>query len=68
MTVMKPFATVRIVVILLYLKVFELDNMRVTQSLEDFNFCEQIFRGSLIKCLLLDHLYRHNFPAVPLTD
>lgn len=55
-------------VIMLYLKVFQLDNMRVTQSLEDFNFSEQIFSGSLIKCLFLDHLYCHNFPAVPLQD
>lgn len=68
MTGLKQVATVTAVVIMSYLKVFQLDNMRVAQSLEDFNFCEQIFCGSFIKCLLLDHLYCHNFPAVPLQD
>lgn len=49
-----------------YLKVFQLDYMRMTNSLEDFYLSEQIFCRCPVKGLLRNHLHCHHFSIVTL--
>lgn len=51
-----------------YLEVFELDYMRMTHSLQDFNLCEKVFCWGLVESFLPYNFHCHHFSTVPLLD
>lgn len=50
----------------LYLEVFELHYVRMTDRFQDLNLGQQILHGGFIETFLTDHLHSHRLPAVRL--